>query len=114
MGILCDIPGPKSKFKIDVSYTYEARVIIINDELISYFADTICALVEYLVERKVEPGEVELYEIYRHEEKKLNKEYCVAESGTWLTRKELCVAFTERYPAHIHEIGGTFRDRERV
>ena len=113
MGILCDITGPESKFKKDILYTYEARVIISDDEFTSFFADTICALVEYLVERKVEPGDVELYEIYKHEERKLNKEHCVADSGTWLSRKELYVAFTERYPGHIHEIGGTFGDRER-
>lgn len=113
MGILCGISGSESKFKKDVAYTYEARVIIIDDESISFFADTICALVKYLVERNVDPGDVELYEIYRHEEKKLNKQYCLSESGRWLSRKELCVAFTERYPGHIHEIGGTSEDRNR-
>ena len=113
MGLLCNIIGPKSKFKKDISYIYEARVITIDDEFISFFADTFCALVEYLVERNIEPGDVELYEIYKNEEKKLNKQYCVAENSRWLSRKELCVAFTEHYPGYIHESGCTLEDRRR-
>ncbi len=114
MGLLGKIIGPKSKYEEDIPYTYEARVKIIdNDEYYSYFADTICALVEHLDEHKIKPDNVELYEIFKDEEKKLNTEYCVADDGRWLTRKELCVAFTERYPGHIHETGCTFEDRER-
>ena len=113
MGLLCNIAGPKSKYKKDIPYTYEAKVIVIDDEYHSFFADTICALVEYLVEHNVEPDEVELYEIFKGEEKKLNKEYCVSDEGRWLIRKELCDAFTERYPGHIHDSGCTFEDRER-
>lgn len=105
MVLLCNIAGPKSKYKKDISYTYEAKVIVTDDEYNSFFADTICALVEYLVEHNVEPDEVELYEIFKHEAKKLNKEYCVSEEGRWLNRKELCFVFTQRHPGHIHDSG---------
>lgn len=113
MGLLSRIIGPKSKYEEDIPYTYEARVKIIDDEYNSLFGDTICALIEYLVDHKIEPDDVELYEIFKDEEKKLNKEYCISEGGKWLSRKELCLAFTERYPGHIHESGCTFEDRER-
>lgn len=113
MGILCNIAGPKSKYKNDITYTYEAKVVVINDEYHSFFADTICTLVEYLVENNVEPDEVELYEIFKDEEKKLKKGFCVSDEGRWLAHKELCVALTERYPGYIHENGCTFEDRQR-
>ena len=114
MSLLSKIIGPDSKYKDDIPYTYEARIRIIDDtEYNSFYADTICALVEYLDENKIEPDGVELYEIFKDEEKKLNREYCVSEDGEWLSRKGLCVAFTERYPGHIHENCCTFEDRER-
>ena len=105
MGLMCSIVRPESRYKKDISCTYEAREIVVGDEYKSYFADTIYALVEYLAEYKVEPDEVELYEIFKHEEKKLNKEYCVSEEGRWLNRKELCFVFTQRHPGHIHDSG---------
>lgn len=114
MGLIRKIIGPKSKYKDDIPYTYEARVKIINDkEFNSYFADTICALVEFLDEKKIEPDDVELYEIFTDKEKKLNRYYCVSDKGEWLSRKQLCVSFTERYPGHIHANCCTFDDRER-
>lgn len=113
MECLCNIVGPKSQCEQYTPYTYEAKVIVIDDEYKSFFADTICALVEHLVEYKVEPDEVELYEIFKDEEIKLNKEYCVSVEGRWLNRKELCVAFAEHYPGYIHDSGCTFEDGER-
>ena len=113
MSLLSKIIGPKSKYEKDIPYTYEARVKIIDEEYNSFLADTICALVEHLTKNKIKPDEVEFYEIFKDEEKKLETKYCVSENGEWLSRKELCVAFTEHYPGHIHESGCTFEDREK-
>ncbi|MES0327505.1 MAG: hypothetical protein ABUK13_04855 [Gammaproteobacteria bacterium] len=113
MSLLSKIIGPKSKYKKDIPYTYEARVRIVDEKYNSFLADTICALVAHLTEHKIKPDEVELYEIFRDEEKKLNTEYCISEKGEWLSRKELCVAFTEHYSGHIYESGCTFEDREK-
>ena len=75
------------------------------------FADTICALVEHLDKHNVNPDDVELFEIYNEDEKKLNTEYCLSDEGRWLSRNELCVAFSERYAGHIRERGCDFEDR---
>jgi len=113
MSLLSRVIGPKSKYEKDIPYTYEARIKIVDEEYNSFIADTICALVEHLTKNKIKPNEVEFYEIFKNEERKLNTEYCISEQGEWLSRKELCIAFTEHYPGHIHETGCTFEDREK-
>ncbi len=113
MSLLREIIGPKSKYEKDIPYTYEARIKIVDDEYNSFLADTICALVEHLTKNKIKPDEVEFYEIFKDEEKKLETKYCISENGEWLSRKQLCVSFTEHYPGHIHENSCTFDDRER-
>jgi len=115
MGLLDRIVGPRSKYNDDIPYTYEARVKIIDgDEYNSYYADTICALVEFLQGKNLTPDGVDLYEIFKDKENRLDREYCVAENGAWLSRKQLCVSFTERYPGHIHLDCCSFEDRERA
>ena len=114
MGLLSKIIGPKSKYENDIPYTYEARIKIIDDvEYNSYYADTICAMVEYLEEKKIQPDGVELYEIFKDKENRLDREYYVSRDGKWLSRKQLCVTFTQRYPGHIHENCCSFEDREK-
>lgn len=114
MELLDRIIGPRSKYNDDIPYTYEARVKIIDDkEYNSFYADTICALVEFLEKKKIKPDGVDLYEIFKDKENKLNREYCVSDNGEWLSRKQLCVSFTKRYPGHIHANCCTFDDRER-
>jgi len=114
MGLLSKIIGPKSKYEDDIPYTYEARIKIIDDvEYNSFYADTICALVEYLDEKKIEPDEVKLYEIFKGKENRLDREYCVSRDGKWLSSKQLCVTFIQRYPGHIHANCCTFDDRKR-
>ncbi|MCW8924396.1 MAG: hypothetical protein OQK69_12345 [Gammaproteobacteria bacterium] len=113
MSLLKEIIGPKSKYEKDIPYTYEARIKIIDDEYNSFLGDTICALVEHLTKNKIKPEEVEFYEIFKDEEKKLDTRYCISDNGQWLSRKELCVAFKEHYAGHIHENGCTFEDREK-
>ena len=114
MGLLSKVIGPKSKYENDIPYTYEARIKIIDgDEYNSFYADTVCALVEYLDEKKIEPDGVTLYEIFKDKVNKLDSEYCVSRDGRWLSRQQLCATFTQRYPGHIHENCCTFEDRER-
>ena len=114
MGLIRTIMGPKSKYEDDIPYTYEARVKILDgDEYNSFYADTICALVQYLDEKNIKPDGVDIYEIFKDAENELSREYCVSEEGKWLSRKALCHTFTERYPGHIHENCCTFEDRER-
>ena len=115
MGILREFIGPASKYKDDIPYTYEARIRILDteDDYTSYIADTICALVEHLDANQISPEEVELYEIYKEQEKPLEIAFCVSNEGTWLERKQLCDSFKQHYPGHIDDNGCTFEDRER-
>ena len=114
MTLLDKIVGPRSKYNDDIPYTYEARVKILDgEEYNSFYADTICALVEFIENKKIKPDGVDLYEIFKDRENKLCRDYCVGEDGAWLSRKQLCVSFTERYPGHIHADCCTFEDRER-
>ena len=113
MGLVRTIIGPKSKYKKDIPYTYEAKIKIIEgeDECISYLADKICSLVEYLEKNSFDAKDVEIYEIFNQEETKLNIKFCTSNEGEWLTCQELCESLREYYPGRIDENGCIFEDR---
>ena len=92
---------------------YEARVKVVDDEYNSYMADTICALVEYLNEHDFASDEVEIFEVFKQNEKSLGIKFCISDDGKWLSRLELCESFKEHYPGHIDEGVCTFENRER-
>lgn len=124
MDVLRKALGPLSKYDRSLPYTYMAKSPIVegDEEVFSYyFADTICGLIEYLDQKKIAPAEVELYGLYLKQEILLEKEYCIAPSGKWLKRPEICHSLErhyketleERYRGHI-EIGEcSFEDRDR-
>ncbi len=124
MGMVRKILGPKSKYDKTIPYTYMARVPIIagDDDLANYyFADTICGLVEYLDEHKIEPAEVELYGCYQKKEIPLDNDPLLTEEGKWLQRPKLCKALEEyyektmdeRYKGHESHSDCSFDDRSR-
>ena len=113
MGIIRHFIGAKSKYEQDIPYLYEARIKVLGDEYNSYMADTICALIEYLADHEFDSDEVEIFEIFKGEEKKLELNYCISGDGKWLSRSELCDSFKAHYPGHIYEGGCTFEDRQR-
>ena len=124
MGIIRRFLGPKSKYNTSLPYTYLAKEPIIegDDELISYYyADTLCALVEYLEERGILPSEVELYGIYRKNEIELDKSKVTDDNGKWLLRPNICRALEdyfertkdELYKGHKEMEECSFEDRER-
>lgn len=124
MDVIRKVLGPLSKYDKTLPYTYMARVPIVegDEEIFSYyFADTICGLVEYLDQKNIAPAEVELFGLYLKQEIPLEKEYCIAPSGKWLKRPDICRSLErhyketleERYRGHI-EIGEcSFEDRDR-
>ena len=124
MGIVRKIIGPKSKYDKTIPYTYMAKVPIIegDDDLAQYyFADTICGLVEYLDEHKIEPAEVEIYGCYQKKEIPLDNDPLLTEDGKWLQRPELCrkledyfqKTMDERYRGHEAHSDCSFDDRNR-
>jgi hypothetical protein len=114
MSILSKLIGPQSKYDKSIPYTYEARVPIIEGDEIynSYIADTVCGLISHLDENEITPGEVEIYEIFEKEEKKIDHDLYVSKEGRWLTKPELCQSFKEHYKGHIFEGGCSFQDRD--
>jgi len=124
MNILRNVLGPVSKYDKTLPYTYMAKVREIEDvdDVFSYyFADTICGLIEYLSENKIDPTEVFLYGMYLKEEYELDIRYCTTEDGQWLKRPDICKSLEEHYKQSLefcykgHKQVGTcsFDDRER-
>ena len=115
MDLVTRFIGPKSKYKNDIPYTYEARVSVldVDGEFNSYISDTICGLVRYLKDNDIEPSTVEIFEVYKTKEKKLEIAYCLSPQGRWLSRSALCKSFREFYPGHIGRTGCTFKDRDK-
>lgn len=115
MGIRERILGPKSKYDRSLPYTYEARVRLFDDgdEYKSYFADTICGLVEYLDRNRVQPDEVTIYEVYRERELPIDARFFTTPNHAWLYKPDICRAFEQHYPGHIWNKTCSFRDRDR-
>lgn len=113
MNIVRKIMGPKSKYDESIPYTYEARLPIIEvpGEFNSYISDTICGLIDQLINHGITPDDAEIYEIFREEEKQIDKNLFTA-NGNWLKKPELCVSFKEHYEGHISDHGCSFEDRD--
>ena len=117
---------PRSKKDRSLPYTYEAWVDIlegsgrepVHDH---YFSDTLCGLIECLVEKEIAPKHVQLYGLYRGEQARLDTAICTDEEGAWLTRPTLCRVLEkhyehtheECYKGHVENGHCSFEDRDR-
>ena len=115
MNLVRKILGPDSKYVADLPYTYEARVAVIEGEELtnSYFADTICGLVDYLQAEGIAPAQVRILEIFEGGEDEIPAGLYSRDGETWRHRPEICHTFSEHYPGHIAEGTCSFRDRDR-
>ncbi len=126
MGILSRWVGPKSKRDKTLPYTYEARVDALAGQgsepvLESYFADTICGLIDYLDDNDIPPVRVELYGVYRKESIPLDVNLCADDQGRWLERPGVCRSLEkhyrrtmdERYKGHVDQGACSYEDRDR-
>ncbi len=112
------ILGPRSKYNKTIPYTYEARVDELrgsgSEPLYSYYyADTICGLLEFLRGNKIDPSEVELFEVYQEGDRKIKNEFCTGGEGDWLLRPGICDSMHEHYIGHSDENHCSYRDRNR-
>lgn len=114
MSLYEKIIGPKSKYDKSIPYTYEARICIIEgrDEYNSYFADTICGLVEYLHQNGIKPDEVQIIEVYQERELPINVKFFTTADNQWLFKPDICHSFEKHYKGHIKENTCTFKDRD--
>lgn len=114
MGLIEKILGPKSKYDKSLPYTYEARVRLFEggEEYNSYQADTICGLVEYLHGKGIEPAEVQIVEVYREQERRIDTARFATSDGQWLFKPDICRAFEDHYEGHIRPDSCSFDDRD--
>ncbi len=126
MGILSRWVGPKSKRDKTLPYTYEGRVDALGGQgsepvTESYFADTICGLIDYLDANDIPPARVELFGVYRDEQIPLDVDLCADAGGRWLERPGVCQALEdhyretldERYRGHVDRGACSYEDRDR-
>ena len=76
MNIFKKLFGPRSKYDNSLPYTYMAKIMEIegDEEVTSnYFADTICGLIDYLVQNELKPEQVALFGVYLKKEIPLEK-----------------------------------------
>lgn len=113
MSLFEKVLGPKSKYDKSIPYTYEARIKSVpgSDEYNSYFSDTICGLVEYLNRNGIEPGEVQIIEIFQKQESPIDAMLFTTPDHQWLFKPDLCRSFEEHYKGHIHGNTCSFNDR---
>lgn len=124
MGLIKSVLGPRSKYDKTLPYTYMARSPVIEgdtDIYNYYFADTICGLIEYLDEKKIQAGYVEIFGCYLKEEKLLDISVCIDKNGQWLKKPFICKAMEAAfkktmksiYKGHLASSRCSFDDRDR-
>ena len=84
-----------------------------GDEYKSYFSDTVCGLIEYLHQLHLSPDEVEIVEVYQNRESPIDPQLFAADHQ-WLFKPDICRAFEQHYPGHIHGSTCSFKDRDRA
>lgn len=124
MSIRHSLFGPRSKYDHSLPYTYVARVSVldgIDDLTTTWFADTICGLIDYLDANGIQPTDVHLFGLYVDREIPLEVHYCLDEDGRWLERPDICHALEQhyretldmRYKGHHEHESCDFEDRDR-
>ena len=103
-----------SKYDKDIPYTYQAVIKAIEDDdsvQISYMADKICTLTNFLKKRQITPDTVTIYEVFNGEETLIAKDCYMTKDGNWFTKTMLCNPMTSRYGDAKTEHNCQFRDR---
>lgn len=103
MNLITKILGPESKSDKTLPFTYEARIDTLDglgDEhagLGYFYADTLCAIVEYLDKEKITPNQVSIYAIYEEKEIYIDPLPLLTKGGKWQTRPKLCSSLEKHY-----------------
>jgi hypothetical protein len=103
-----------SKYDDALPYAYEAVIYPLGEDdsiRVSYVADTICGLVNFLKKRREDPEGIKLFEVFRGKEVPIPEKCYLGEDGKWLPRRKLCNPMTRRYGEQMNETNCRFRDR---
>ena len=114
MSLFGKVFGPKSKYDNSLPYIYEARIRLFegSEEYNTYFADTICGLVEYLHRNDIKPDEVQIIEVYQRQEFPIDAKHFTTPDHQWLFKPDICRAFEGHYKGHIQDHTCSFKDRD--
>ncbi len=96
-------------------YAFEAVIYPPGEDdsiRVSYVADTICALINFLRNRKEDPAEIRLFEVFGNKEVPIPEKCYLGENGRWLPRGKLCNPMTKRYGEPMNETNCRFRNRD--
>jgi len=89
-----------SRYRRDLPYSYEAVVDVLEDDCslrVSYLADTVCGLTNFLSRNGQDPSAVSLFELFRGRQTLIPKDSYLDLNGSWLNRAALCRPMTRRY-----------------
>ena len=117
MNLIRKLFGAKSKYDKTLPYTYEARIYAVEgdeEEFVSCVSDTICGLIDYIMENEHNPVRTKLFEIYTDKEIPIPEDCFLSEDGKWLPKEVLCERMTSRYGEARTEHNCQFRDREQT
>lgn len=115
MSLIRKILGAKSKYNKEIPYLYEARVPVemLEGEHHFYLAETVCALIEKLHQDNIPPDRVQIFEINHGKESEIERQFWLSPEGGWLFKPDICRAFQDHYPGHIHDKTCSFDDRNK-
>jgi hypothetical protein len=103
-----------SKYDKKIPYAYQAIINIVEDDdsiQVSYLADKICTLSNFLKKRQVAPETITIFEVYDGKETLIPKDCYTTEDGKWFPKTKLCYPMTSRYGEPKDEQTCQFRDR---
>jgi len=103
-----------SKYDKKIPYSYQAIIKVVEDDdsiQISYLADKICTLTNFLKKRQVAPETITVFEVYNGKETLIPKDCYMTEEGEWFPKTKLCSPMTSRYGEPKDAQTCQFRDR---
>ena len=104
-----------SRYEDTLPYAYEAVIYPLKEDdsiRISYVADTICALINFLKKCTEDPAGIKLFEVFRDKEVPIPETCYLGKNGGWLPKRQLCYPMTKRYGEPMNATNCRFCDRD--
>ncbi len=104
-----------SRYEDTLPYAYEAVIYPLKEDdsiRISYVADTICALINFLKKCTEDPAGIKLFEVFRDKEVPIPETCYLGKNGGWLPKRQLFYPRTKRYGEPMNATNCRFCDRD--
>jgi hypothetical protein len=108
VNIIRTLIGPQSKYNDSLPFTYEARIDRLDgigeeSDFQHYYADTLCALVDYMDDNQLRPEMVKLFAVYATEEIEIDLKPLLDDKGQWIKRPKLCKSLEDHYAGTLEK-----------